>query len=175
MRACRRPLWLVKPGPMPETPVILAAVDPVHSHDKPAALDGSIVRHAADIAGRTGGQVELLHTYDLVAGIGSAATREFKPIRIAVDKIDEKMRKEHRDKLDTLARRHGIDPAHVHQIAGAARELIPGYARQIGANLVVMGALARWGLKRAIIGSTAERVLDQLHCDILIVRKPGSD
>jgi nucleotide-binding universal stress UspA family protein len=33
-----------------------------------------------------------------------------------------------------------------------------------------MGALARWGLKRAVIGSTAERVLDQLPCDILLVR-----
>jgi nucleotide-binding universal stress UspA family protein len=35
-----------------------------------------------------------------------------------------------------------------------------------------MGALARWGLKRAILGSTAEKVLDHLPCDILIVRSP---
>jgi nucleotide-binding universal stress UspA family protein len=35
-----------------------------------------------------------------------------------------------------------------------------------------MGALARWGLKRMVIGSTAEKVLDHLPCDILIVRLP---
>jgi nucleotide-binding universal stress UspA family protein len=34
-----------------------------------------------------------------------------------------------------------------------------------------MGAVARTGLKRRIIGSTAEHVLDHLHCDILIVRE----
>ena len=33
-----------------------------------------------------------------------------------------------------------------------------------------MGALARWGVKRMLIGSTAERVIDHLPCDVLIVR-----
>ncbi len=33
-----------------------------------------------------------------------------------------------------------------------------------------MGALARWGLKKMIIGSTAERVIDHVASDVLIVR-----
>jgi universal stress protein E len=50
--------------------------------------------------------------------------------------------------------------------------VIPFLARDRNADLVVMGAVARWSLQRAVIGSTAEKVLDHLPCDILIVR-PG--
>ena len=33
-----------------------------------------------------------------------------------------------------------------------------------------MGAVSRAGLKRIFIGSTAEHVLDSLHCDVLVVK-----
>ena len=68
------------------------------------------------------------------------------------------------------AKANGIDAEHTHQLPGDTKELLPTFARTKSADLVVMGALARWGLKRAILGSTAEKVLDHLPCDILIVR-----
>jgi hypothetical protein len=33
-----------------------------------------------------------------------------------------------------------------------------------------MGAVSRSGLKRVFIGNTAERVLNQLRCDVLVVK-----
>jgi universal stress protein E len=36
-----------------------------------------------------------------------------------------------------------------------------------------MGAIARRGLSRLFIGSTAERVLDKLPCDLVIVKPAG--
>ena len=33
-----------------------------------------------------------------------------------------------------------------------------------------MGAMSRSGIKRLLIGNTAERILDDLSCDILIVK-----
>jgi universal stress protein E len=50
---------------------------------------------------------------------------------------------------------------------------IPRLARQLGCDLVVMGALSRSGLKRIFIGNTAERILDSLDCDVLVVKPPG--
>jgi universal stress protein E len=35
-----------------------------------------------------------------------------------------------------------------------------------------MGAISRSRLRELFIGSTAERILDRLHCDVLVV-KPG--
>jgi hypothetical protein len=36
-----------------------------------------------------------------------------------------------------------------------------------------MGALSRSGLKGFFIGNTAERLLDELPCDLLVVKQPG--
>ena len=36
-----------------------------------------------------------------------------------------------------------------------------------------MGALARSGLKRLLIGNTAERVMDHLPCDLLVIKPKG--
>ena len=170
VRACPTPLWLVKPHEMRENPRIIAAVDPTHSHDKPAALDKVIVETAKSIAGATNGEVHLLHTYHRLTGVGREATRTFKPIELPLDDLSAKIQAEHREQLDALARANDIDAEHTHQLPGDSKEILPMFARAEGADLIVMGALARWGLKRAIIGSTAEKVLDHLPCDILIVR-----
>lgn len=170
MRSCPLPLWLVKPNDIGSSLRIVASVDPTHSHDKPAALDQIIVDHAKDLAEKTGGEVHLVHTYQRLAGVGAAATKTFKPIRLPIDELDEKIKKEHREKLDALAEANGVDAEHTHQLPGATREVLPMFARAHKIDLVIMGALARWGLKRMVIGSTAERVLDHLPCDILIVR-----
>ena len=110
-----------------------------------------------------------------MVGVGREATRTFKPIKISLDEIDQRIKAEHREKLDALAAANDIDADHVHQLPGTTRELLPTFARTHGASLVVMGALARWGLKRSVIGSTAERVLDHLPCDVLIVRAADED
>ena len=36
-----------------------------------------------------------------------------------------------------------------------------------------MGVVARSGLKRLLIGNTAERVLDHLPCDLLVIKPEG--
>jgi universal stress protein E len=53
---------------------------------------------------------------------------------------------------------------------GSAVDLLSEEAERVRADIVVMGAVARSRLKRLFIGSTAERVLDHLPCDVLIVK-----
>ncbi len=170
IRSCPYPLWLVKPGDFREEPVIIASVDPTHEHDKLAALDQAIIDAAKSIAGPVGGDVHLFHTYQRVVGIGSEANKTFKAIKLPIDEVDKRMQQEHRKALDALAEKNRVDKEHTHQLPGQTRELLPTFARSKKADLVVMGALARWGIKRMVIGSTTERVLDHLPCDVLIVR-----
>jgi len=175
VRSCPCPLYFARSESLDEHPVIVAAVDPTHTHDKPAALDQVIVTEAKYLAERTVGDLHLLHTYERLTGVGHEAARTFKPIKIPLDEIDQRIKTEHREKLDALAAANDIDADHVHQLPGRTRELLPTFARTQGAGVVVMGALARWGLKRAVIGSTTERVLDLLPCDVLIVRQAPED
>ena len=175
VRSCPYPLWLVKPHEMREKPIVVAAVDPTHSHDKPAALDQVIVDQAQSLTRAADGELHLLHTYHRLVGIGREATRTFKPIELPLDELSKKIQADHRARLDKLAKANDIDAEHTHQLPGDTKELLPTFARTHGADLVVMGALARWGLKRAVLGSTAEKVLDHLPCDILVVRKADED
>lgn len=169
IRKLDAPLWFVKPGDWKDKPVIVAAVDPMNSHDKPASLDRRIVKLAQGIAAHCGGILQVLHTYQRLDAIGSRAMKRFKPVKLPIGEIDKKIRNEHRKALDVLAKKCDLPDDVVHQLPGRADELLPAFARSKGASLVVMGALARTGFKKRTIGSTAARVLDHLPCDVLVV------
>ncbi|MGI9239101.1 MAG: universal stress protein [Woeseiaceae bacterium] len=169
IRELQQPLWFVKGGEWKDSPLVVAAVDPIHSHDKDAALDREIIRSAQKIVDKCDGRLMLFHSYQRLEEIGSRVTWRIKPEKLAVDELDEKIRAEHRDALDGLAREFGIDADAVHQLPGRTHELLPTFARTNGADVVVMGALARSGLQQRIVGSTAARTLDHLPCDVLVV------
>ncbi|HYL70158.1 MAG TPA: universal stress protein, partial [Candidatus Dormibacteraeota bacterium] len=72
--------------------------------------------------------------------------------------------------LDRVLRTPDIAPGCRHLIAGDPTAVVRDAARQLRADIVVAGAVSRSGLKRAFIGNTAERLLDCLPCDLLIVK-----
>ena len=169
MRSLEAPLWFVKSQDWSDAPLIVAAVDPTHGHDKPARLDRKIVEAGRSLASRCGGRLELLHSYQRMAEIGSKAMKTFKPLKLSVEALDAKIHDEHRAALDAFAAENDIDAGAVHQLPGRTEEILPAFAHGRGASLVVMGAIARSGIKRRVIGNTAERSLDHLACDVLIV------
>jgi universal stress protein E len=164
------PLWLVKAADWPEQPVVVAAVDPANPHEQTARLCEAIVTAAKGVASVSSGKLHLLHTYERLVEIGRHAMFAFKPVKLPIEELEENLRSMHREKLDALADAHEMPADAVHQLPGTAQEILPMFARAQGADLVVMGALARSALKRRVVGSTAEKVLDHLPCDILIVR-----
>ena len=72
--------------------------------------------------------------------------------------------------LDRALRAIRIPKARCHLVGRHPSDAIEQTAREIHSAIVVMGAISRSGLKRLFIGNTAERVLDQLSCDILVVK-----
>jgi universal stress protein E len=57
-----------------------------------------------------------------------------------------------------------------HVRPGAPVEELPLLAEEIGASVVVMGAVSRSAVRRLFIGNTAESVIDALSCDVLVVK-----
>jgi universal stress protein E len=168
------PLWLVKPREFQARPVIIAAVDPTHRNDKEAMLDQRIVEAGKSLASRCGGRLLLLHTYERLVEIGRHAALSFKPVKLPIEELENDIRDMHRRQLDSLATANDIPADDVHQLPGRTHDILPMFARAQGADVVIMGALARTGLKQRVVGSTAERVLDHLPCDILIVHSGTS-
>jgi len=46
-------------------------------------------------------------------------------------------------------------------------------AKQIEADLVVMGAVARTGVANFIMGDTAETILNQINCSVPAIKPAG--
>lgn len=158
IRECPVPLLLVKGRKLPAEPNVLAAVDPVNEHDKPAALDDRIFTFAADLARVLRGHLHVVHSYATPLGV------ELPP------DIAEVIAQEHRAAMAKFLDTHAVLGGKRHLYQGLAHECLQKAATEHAADFIVMGAIARRGLKRLFIGSTAERVLDRLSCDLLIIK-----
>lgn len=65
-----------------------------------------------------------------------------------------------------------LDPQ-LHVIKGHAAQIVPTLARQLGADLIVMGTIARTGIAGFFMGNTAETILSAIDCSVLTVKPPG--
>jgi universal stress protein E len=158
IRDCPVPLLLVKDRDIGAKPNVLAAVDPVHEHDKPARLDDAIYKFASSLCESARGTLHLVHAVSTPMGV------ELPP------NVRGLIAAEHQRAVEAFLATHPIpkDRLHVHE--GLPHECLLHAARTQNADFVVMGAVARSGIKKVLIGSTAARVLDRLPCDLVIIK-----
>jgi universal stress protein E len=174
-RECPAPLWLVKPRPIRTPATLLAAVDPVHEHDKPAELDHRILDAARELAAAIGGaRLHVLHAFDPAPAYAISSDSMAFPISAPMTDIMDALKKTHEGAMRDLMQSYPEIPKNdVHIEEGNVRERLDALVDEIGADLVIMGAVARGALERLLLGSTAEQVLDRVACDILIVKPSG--
>jgi universal stress protein E len=169
IRHCPAPLLIVKGRAAWRSPRILAALDPFHSNDKPSALDGEIVAAAGTVAALVRGSVHAAHVYQPLGSY--VADLPMAPLALAsMDAQEKAHRSAVRQRFYEDLSGYGIPKNRAHLISGDPSIELPRLARSMRAGLVVMGAVSRSGLKRIFIGNTAERVLDSLQCDVLVVK-----
>ncbi|MCC6171402.1 MAG: universal stress protein [Gammaproteobacteria bacterium] len=169
LRLAPCPVLIVKTPRPYHRPTVMAAVDPLHQHAKPVRLDADILKTAGSLKSAMKGAMQVVHVYPppVVVTAGWVAGPVMMP---GAD--GSQAEAQARAALDVELDRLPL-PAHkVTVLEGVPRETIPATARALKASIVVMGAVSRSGLKRLLIGNTAEAVLDALPCDVLIV-KPG--
>lgn len=163
------PLLLTQPKPWSPAPVVLAAIDPSQENEKAAQLNHCILERAAQLSRGLGGELHVVHAYPckvpLVAPImaGPILSASLSPEALAAEHSTRFKQ------LSKLAERYSLPSANIHLEVGGVRGSICNVASQVHADVVVMGAMSRTGL-RAFIGDTAEEVLERLPCDALIVK-----
>jgi universal stress protein E len=169
IRDCPAPLLLVKDPARLESTPMLVCVDPMHSHDKPAALDHQLLKSAALLAGPLGGRVHALHVFSIptpVTVIGEAyiAAAVVPPPDATVEIATAALRE--------LAAAHALPPERARlRVGRPAREILEE-ATVLDAGIVIMGAVSRGRLDRWFVGSTAEAVLDRLACNVWVEKLP---
>ena len=177
IRSCPAPLLLVKPGEWRTPPRILAAVDPGHENDPALTLDHELLRIAGALVRSLSGELHAVHAFFPAELIASATG--MAPASVidggTIAELVEQERGRIREALAALAREHAIAPGNLQLRQGSAVEVLCDLATELPADIVVLGAIARGRLREMLIGSTAERVLDRMPCDILVVKAPRGD
>ncbi|HET9106546.1 MAG TPA: universal stress protein [Steroidobacteraceae bacterium] len=166
IEACPCPLLLLKTPEVYSKGAIVAAVDPLHARETPRDLDEAIVGAAKTLSyALADPPVRIYHAVmplrpavGEIPGAPSLAAQETARRAAAEARIVE------------MASRHDIPPDCVHVESGRVEASLPIFARESRAQVVVMGAVSRSFPERALFGHTAEKVLDALACDVLVVK-----
>lgn len=171
IRTCPVPLLIARPQHTDNEALrVCAAVDPMHEHAKPAQLDQEIINVARELATSSGGSLRLLHSYDPGPVIASVSANTMMPIVADVKTITEQVRKEHHAAAANLAKASKVASDDLHLLEGPAREILPAFAIDQQIDVMVIGAVSRGVFERVMLGNTAERVLHQMPCDVLVVK-----
>lgn len=134
-----------------------------------AGFDGSEASHRAlasalRLAKEFAAQVVVLYVQERVPRYSddpSEVTEEHE----AIEHHALELKKE----AEALAGAAGVQ-ARVRIVAGNAPRWLCDIARQEGADLLVIGHKGRSGLWGAVLGGTADRVVDHAPCSVLVVR-----
>lgn len=65
----------------------------------------------------------------------------------------------------------GVTADRVHLAKGKAADVISETAIKLEVDLIIVGTVARDGIKGRVVGNTCERLLDQTHSDLLVLNK----
>lgn len=168
IRKCPAPLLLVKDHNWPVGGAVVAAVNASSDDEQHQALNQRIVQDAKFIAQLAQGDLHLVNAYPATPVNIAIEIPEFNP-----SQYNETVKEHHLNSTRELGTQHGIATHHQHVEEGLPEDVIPRIAKKLDSELVVMGTVGRTGLSAALVGNTAEHVIDSLDCDVLALKPDG--
>jgi universal stress protein E len=166
IRSSPVPVLLVKNSHPYRHPAVLAAIDPGHAHAKPLKLDQTILKTGKALSKALRGTLHAVHAYARFPMGSYPVGMSGKAVQGLAEEAEHLAKRRFARALRPLR----IARARQFLIARQPIDAIEEAARKSRSAIVVMGAISRSGYKRLLIGNTAERILDNLSCDILIVK-----
>ena len=137
-------------------------------------IDGSevsplVLEHAIDVAGRHAAKIYVANIVD---------TRSWPSLEHYATPIQELVKIAH--ERATKAIQHYIEKSNMPEPqfevivdTGSPRSLITKkIAKDVQADLIIIGASSVKGVEHLVIGSVASAVLNSATCDVLVVRRP---
>jgi nucleotide-binding universal stress UspA family protein len=148
----------------PETRKILIATD---------FTEGSLpaLQLAAKLVEKTGVEATLLHVMQLpkatalTAAASALGSPWAPPPKVVIEQLEELGRKT----LEGFAQQYRF--AHVEQLEGDPAAAIMARAQSLDAEMILMGSHGRTGLRRLVLGSTAEKVIRESTRSVLVARR----
>jgi nucleotide-binding universal stress UspA family protein len=125
---------------------------------------------AAELCAHFGAELTLFHAYELPGYTLPEGSVVASP-RMLQELAD--MAAAHLAEWKTLAEEMGAPRVRTEKSIGAPAHEIVEVAHQGGYDLVILGTHGRTGLRHAIVGSVAERVVRRAACPVLTIHPQG--
>ncbi|WP_417222384.1 universal stress protein [Amphritea sp.] len=171
IRECPVPLLLVKQKVWSDGGHVAAAVDPFHECDLPAALDHMILEWARRMVHALEGDLKVMHSFSVLPHsviFDEHLVTDFESMQHTVRTL-------HVEALAKLLKPYGLttDSPAVTLKEKETPQAILEYVDEAHIDILVVGGVARGMVDRILVGSTIERILDDLKADLMVVKPPG--
>lgn len=168
LRKAPSPVLLVKDHEWPQHGSVLAAVNAGSDSEVHQTLNEKIIKAAGYISIKLNSHLHLVNCYP-----GAPAAIAVEIPEFDVHQYQASVREHHEEALAEIARKVEVDFTGLHLCEGLPDNEIPKVAHELDAALVVLGTIGRTGITAALLGNTAEHVIEQLDCDLLAIKPEG--
>lgn len=168
LRKCPCPVLLVKDHEWPQQGNILAALNVGSDEVEHLSLNESITQQAKNIAQLITANVHLVNSYP-----GTPVNIAIEIPEFDASEYNSAMQAHHKEAMNKHANSFDIPLSNTHVEEGLPEAVIEQVALNLDAELVILGTIGRTGISAALIGNTAEHVIDQLNCDVLALKPDG--
>jgi universal stress protein E len=174
IRKCPCPVWVISASIAKGDIRIMAAVDPDPFDADRDALNTKILDIASSLAGREGTELRIVNAWrapgeGVLSSQGGLSAENLSRYVYNVFNVQASSVKEMIQNSSATTLRHRM-----HLMKGTPSKVIPMAARREKIDLLVVGMFSRGGLGGWLIGNTAEKILNQVKCSVLMVKPNGA-
>lgn len=165
IRHCPIPLLLTSNLESVHKKPVLAAVDVCSGEENHDRLNEIVLENANNIAGIIEGKATMANAFRAATPLMAVGSLDATPYPTPRD-----LENEHVVVAGELAQRYNIAQEDIVIEEGSPSFVINKVANEIGAAVIVIGTVARTGISGALIGNSAEGVLEATDVDIMVVK-----
>ncbi|QBF84603.1 universal stress protein UspE [Shewanella maritima] len=168
MRKAPIPVLMVKEHDWPVNGKIICAINVACEDEEHQNLNGKVIQYAKHLADKFSASVHLVNGYP-----GTPVNLAIELPDFDANSYNDTIRMQHEQRVQYIAQTYEIPFENCHVEEGLPEDIIPDMAQKLDAELVILGTVGRTGFSAALIGNTAEHVIDSINCDLLAIKPDG--
>lgn len=165
LKQCPAPVLLVKNKSSWDARNILAAIDATSLDEAHKAINDHIFEYSELLNKDRLYDVHLVNSYPIMS-----LTLASLPDTPIPEDLQQYVTEQHVDACEVIANKFNIPEEFIHVREGEPEEVITDIAKEIDADVILIGILPEEDMQSIILGSTVEHVLDSARSDILAIK-----